>query len=33
MTQGPLMDGAGFARRVEEAYTQMFERWAASHPG
>lgn len=33
MTQGPLMDGTGFARRVEDAYTAMFKRWAASHPG
>jgi hypothetical protein len=28
MQASPLMDEAGFARRVEAAYRQMFESWA-----
>ncbi|MBI5437898.1 MAG: tetratricopeptide repeat protein [Nitrosomonadales bacterium] len=27
MKNSPLMDGAGFARGVEEAYREMFEKW------
>ncbi len=30
MLEGPLRDEAGFARHVEDAYGQMFARWAAS---
>jgi len=29
MRNSPLMDGPGFARRVEAAYRLMFERWAS----
>ena len=28
MQAGPLMDEAGFARKVEAAYREMFARWA-----
>ena len=28
METGPLMDEAGFARKVEAAYLEMFEKWA-----
>jgi len=31
MQRSALMDEAGFARRVEDAYTQMFARWQAEH--
>ena len=27
MRNSPLMDGAGFARGVEAAYREMFEKW------
>jgi protein O-GlcNAc transferase len=32
MQASPLMDEAGFARKVEAAYREMFARWAASAP-
>jgi len=31
MERGPLMDEAGFARKVEKAYREMFEKWAGEH--
>ena len=32
MHASPLMDEPGFARHVESAYAQMFERWSQSQP-
>ena len=32
MQASPLMDEPGFARHVEDAYAQMFERWSQSQP-
>lgn len=32
MEMGPLMDEAGFARKVEAAYREMWARWATSAP-
>jgi predicted O-linked N-acetylglucosamine transferase (SPINDLY family) len=31
MEAGPLRDEAGFTRKLEKAYRQMFERWARQH--
>ncbi len=31
MEASPLMDGAGFARKVEVAYREMFTTWVAAH--
>jgi len=33
MQASPLMDEAGFARRVEDAYRDMFKRWADGAAG
>jgi predicted O-linked N-acetylglucosamine transferase (SPINDLY family) len=30
MTQSPMMDGPGFARKMESAYRQMWQRWCNS---
>ena len=30
MTQSPMMDGPGFARKMESAYRQMWRRWCNS---
>jgi hypothetical protein len=32
MQRMPLMDEAGFARRVESAFREMFRRWAEQPP-
>ncbi|MFA7242840.1 MAG: tetratricopeptide repeat protein [Sulfuricellaceae bacterium] len=33
MATGPLMDEAGFARKVETAYREMFKKWAGENYG
>jgi protein O-GlcNAc transferase len=33
MQASPLMDGAGFTRRLEDAYREAWRRWCSGHPG